>query len=214
MPLGSQGWIETPAPYLAPGRLPPRQGWVTGGASQDMSVIQVRSTRPEEGPVLREIERLAGKAFRTIGMGSVADDELPSEDEVKGYAIRGRSWVAVDESDRPMGYVLVDEVDGNAHVEQISVLPESQGKGVGRALLERVRTWAIDTDRRAITLTTFADVPWNRPLYQHLGFVVLSEDEAGPELHAIVEEEADGALDPTVRVCMRIGTDVSLMEQS
>jgi ribosomal protein S18 acetylase RimI-like enzyme len=31
-----------------------------------------------------------------------------------------------------VAYVLVDVVDGNAHVAQISVAPESQGQGVGR----------------------------------------------------------------------------------
>jgi hypothetical protein len=75
---------------------------------------------------------------------------------------------------------------------------------VGRALLDRVEVWARETDRPAITLTTFADVPWNRPLYEHLGFRVLTEAELGPGLRAVRTTEAGHGLDPTTRVCMRL----------
>jgi GNAT superfamily N-acetyltransferase len=176
-------------------------------------VIQIRPSRPDDGPTLREIERSAGEMFRVIGLASVADDEPCSEAELAAYAFGGRSWVAVDSSDQPVAYVLVDEVDGNAHVAQISVLPELQGHGVGRALLERVRAWAIASNCPAITLTTFSEVAWNRPLYEHLGFVVLSEEEVGPELQRVRRDESDGGLDHATRVSMRIGTSISMIAQ-
>ena len=179
-----------------------------------MRVTQIRASRPEDGSRLREIERLAGAAFRSIGMASVADSDPLPESVLGTYAMGGRSWVAVDQTDRPVGYVIVDVVDGNAHVEQISVVPEFQGQGVSRHLLERVRTWAVVTGRRGITLTTFADVPWNGPLYEHLGFVVLSENELGPGLQAVRQREADSGLDPATRICMRLATDVMLVDQS
>jgi ribosomal protein S18 acetylase RimI-like enzyme len=100
--------------------------------------------------------------------------------------------------------VVVDEVDGNAHVEQVSVLPDHQGAGIGRALLDRVGAWALQNGRSAITLTTFAHVPWNAPLYRHFGFTVLAESEIGPELRAICVKEAAHGLDPAMRVCMRL----------
>jgi GNAT superfamily N-acetyltransferase len=163
--------------------------------------------------MLRTIEKRAGERFRAIGMESVADHEPRSEVDIATYAMSGRSWVAVDEGDQPLGYVLVNGVDGNAHVEQISVLPDSQGTGVGRALLEEVRVWARAADRPAITLSTFADVPWNGPLYEHLGFVVLSEEEIGPELQSVRQEEAVHGLDLKTRVCMRIATSASLINK-
>ena len=102
-----------------------------------------------------------------------------------------------------MGYVVVDVVDGCAHVEQVSVRPDHQGTGVGRALLDRVAAWAQARSMPALTLTTFADVPWNRPLYEHLGFRVLAEGELSPGLRAVRDAEAAHGLDPTNRVCMR-----------
>ena len=108
----------------------------------------------------------------------------------------------MDESDKPVGYVIVDDADRNAHVEQMSVIPEHQNRGVGRSLLAQVQAWASDTGRRAITLTTYTEVPWNRALYQHLGFRVLNDNEVGPELRAIREAEKDRGLDVAPRVCM------------
>jgi GNAT superfamily N-acetyltransferase len=167
-------------------------------------VLTVRASRREDGPAIQEIERLAGERFRAVGLDAVADDEPASVDELAECAAQGRGWVAVDAGDQPVGYVLVDEVDGNAHVEQLSVRPDHQGLGVGRALLDRVRAWAIENGRSAISLTSFAEVPWNRPLYEHLGFRVLVEAEIGPELRAVRETETAHGLDPTTRVCMRL----------
>jgi GNAT superfamily N-acetyltransferase len=169
--------------------------------------VVVRAARAEDGVALRVLERRAGERFREVGMPKVADDEPPPPEVLARYAVDGRSWVAVDEADatgQPIGYVLVDVVDGCAHIEQVSVHPDHQGAGVGRALVDRVRAWAVDAGLPAITLTTFRDVPWNAPLYRHLGFRDLADDEIGPELRARCEEEARHGLDPAQRVCMRL----------
>jgi predicted N-acetyltransferase YhbS len=166
--------------------------------------LTVRPASPEDAPALREIERLAGERFRDVGLPEVADDEPPSVEQLARYARAGRSLVAVDDTDAPIGYVLVDVVDGNAHAEQVSVRPDHQGAGVGRTLIERVRAWAAEAGMPAVTLTTFADVPWNAPLYRHLGFRILAEDEIGPELRAVRDAETAHGLDPARRVCMRL----------
>lgn len=160
---------------------------------------------PEDGPALQRIERRAGERFRVIGRPEVADAEPASLEQLAHYAADGRAWVAVDDDGARIGYVLVDRVDGQAHVEQISVLPDQQGRGVGRALLGAVRRWAVEAGMAALTLTTFRDVAWNAPLYRHLGFVELTEPEIGPELRALRAAEAAHGLDPAERVCMRLG---------
>lgn len=168
-------------------------------------MITVRAARSDDGVAMREIEWAAGERFREIpGLAFVADDEPWSVEELGAYADAGRAWVAVDDHDAPVGYLIVDIVDGEAHVEQISVLPDHQGAGVGRALLDRVRSWALESCHTALTLTTFTHVPWNRPLYEHLGFRVLREEEIGSELRQLRATEAEHGLDPAVRVCMRL----------
>jgi GNAT superfamily N-acetyltransferase len=166
-----------------------------------MAVV-VRPPAISELPALRTIERLAGERFRDVGLPDVADDEPPSLGVLTRYTEHGRCWVAVDDAGSPIGYVLVDAVDGNAHVEQVSVHPDHQGSGVGRTLMERVFGWATEAGMPGVTLTTFSDVPWNAPLYRHLGFRVLRDDELGPGLRAIRDQETGHGLDPARRVCM------------
>lgn len=171
-----------------------------------MSAV-IRASRLDDGPALRAIERAAGEQFREVGLSQVADDEPFSTEALDAYAKGGRSWVAVDDRDQPTSYVVVDVVDGNAHVEQLSVHPDWQGTGLGRALLDRVEEWAAGTNKPAITLTTFTDVAWNRPLYEHLGFSVITGNDIGPELAARRAEEAAHGLAPETRVCMRLVLD-------
>lgn len=173
---------------------------------QDVVMTRIRASRPSGGAAIREIEQSAGGRFRAIGMESVAEDEPLSEAELAAYAIGARSWVAVDAADHPVGYVLVDEVDGNAHVAQISVVPESLGQGIGRALLDRVRTWAIAANFPAITLTTFNEVPWNRRCTSTLGSLSSRKrrsdptsrrsDETNPTVDSILRPESVCVLPP------------------
>ena len=164
--------------------------------------VAIRPARTSDGAALREIERLAGEQFRDVGLSEVADDEPASVEKLGRYADEGRSWIAVADG-VPVGYVLVDVIDECAHVEQISVVPDHQGAGVGRALLEVVRAWAAAAGLSAVTLTTFADVPWNAPFYRRVGFRVLDEDELGLQLRDVRDSETAHGLDPAKRVCMR-----------
>jgi GNAT superfamily N-acetyltransferase len=165
---------------------------------------RIRAGRRQDGAALQEIERWAGERFRAVGLDRVADDEPLSLALLGRYADIGRCWVAVDSDDQPVGYAIVDVVDGAAHIEQISVQPDLQGSGIGRALIDRVRAWAAANGCSAITLSTFADVEWNGPLYAHLGFAAIPEGDIGPELRALRAAEARHGLDPARRVCMRI----------
>ncbi len=132
----------------------------------------------------------------------MADDEPAPTEVLSRYAEDGRVWVAVEADDIPIGYILVDEVDGAAHIEQVSVLPDHQGRGVGRALIAMAIQWATNHGMSALTLTTFGHIPWNSPLYEHLGFRVLNDDEVGPGLRALRDSEAAHGLDPALRVVM------------
>lgn len=153
--------------------------------------------------MIRNIERLAGERFREVGLAMVADDEPGTVEELAEYATAGRSWVALDSSGHPIGYVLVDVVDRHAHIEQVSVLPDHQGRGVCGALLDQVDDWARRHGHLAVTLTTYAGVSWNSPLYAHLGFQAMDENDNGPELVRVRREEAARGLDVEPRICLR-----------
>jgi GNAT superfamily N-acetyltransferase len=167
-----------------------------------MDAVHIRPARRDEGERIREIDWIACEQFRDVGLPRAADDEPMAVEVLAGYADDGRSWVAVVDGE-PVGFLLVDVVDGCTQIEQVSVVPDHQGRGLARALLDRAAEWARAVGAPALTLTTFRDVPWNRPLYEHLGFVVLREDEIGPELADLRAAEAAHGLEPELRVCMR-----------
>jgi GNAT superfamily N-acetyltransferase len=151
---------------------------------------------------LRAIERAAGTLFVDIGMSAIANDEPFSIEKLSGYLRDERVWV-VTEDDELAGYALVDLIDGNAHLEQLSVDPRHGRRGHGAALLSHVCQWAREQGHDAVTLTTFEHVAWNAPYYARHGFEVLSEEALGPELRQRRDEETRQGLDPSIRVVMR-----------
>ncbi|GAA2926059.1 GNAT family N-acetyltransferase [Kitasatospora cinereorecta] len=166
--------------------------------------MRIRPARRAELPQLQDIERAAGERFRALGMQSVADDDPPPLDMLENYRRDSRCWTAADEdTDLPVGYLIVDRVDGAAHIEQVSVTPAAGRKGVGRALIGQAAVRAEQEGLSALTLTTFAEVPWNAPYYARLGFRTLAADELGAGLRSIRAREAEHGLDRWPRVCMR-----------
>jgi GNAT superfamily N-acetyltransferase len=167
----------------------------------------IRSARLHDLPVLGEIERAAGAAFRHLGMAAVADAEPLSMSELARFQADGRAWVAADEADVPVAYLLVEEIDGNGHVEQVSVHPDHARQGLGRTLLDAVDGWALRRGLSALTLTTYADVPWNAPYYARLGFAVVAEVDLSEGLCRIRRREEAGGLAawPRVVMCRPVG---------
>ncbi|WP_311255897.1 GNAT family N-acetyltransferase [Microbacterium sp. ARD32] len=72
----------------------------------------------------------------------------------------------------PVGFVHVLEIEGHAHLEQVSVLPRFTGRGLGRMLVNAALAQARSRGHQEITLRTYADVPWNAPFYASCGFAV------------------------------------------
>jgi GNAT superfamily N-acetyltransferase len=165
--------------------------------------MRIREAGEGDLSVLQDIERAAGRCFRDVGMPEVAEDDPLTVEELATYRRAGRAWVAVDGTDRPVAYLIADLVDGNVHVEQVSVHPDSARRGVGRSLLEHVAARAAADGVPALTLTTFADVPWNAPYYERCGFRRLDDAELTSGLRAIRHREAAYGLDRWPRVCMR-----------
>ena len=143
----------------------------------------IRPALPADVLGLPAIEAAAGEAFRTVGMPEIADDPLPDVQQLKRHASDGRVRVATV-SNEVVGYALAVVRDGSAHLEQVSVHPDHAGQRIGADLIDAVTSWARDRGDDRLTLTTFADVPWNAPYYRKLGFRALPDDALGPQLAA------------------------------
>jgi GNAT superfamily N-acetyltransferase len=176
----------------------------TAGGWEDVNAMPpLRPVRGDELERLRSIERDAARAFLDVGMPEIAADEPKPVAELEAFRAAGRAWVAVDDGDRPVAYLLSAVVDGCAHVEQVSVVPAHRGRGLGAALIDHLAATARAERRPALTLTAFRDVPWNAPYYARLGFEVVEPADQGPELAALVAREAGAIPGAAPRVAMR-----------
>ncbi|MGH4026554.1 MAG: GNAT family N-acetyltransferase [Pseudonocardiaceae bacterium] len=167
----------------------------------------IRAARSADLLALRDVERAAGAMFHDLGMTAVANDEPPSLAELATYQEDGRAWVVTDDADRPVAYLLVDIVDTNAYVEQVSVHPDHARRGLGKALLDTAAAWAQQRGLAALTLTTYSEVPWNAPYYRRLGFQVVPDAQLTEGLRRIREHEQERGLATWPRVIMRRPVD-------
>ncbi|RDI17853.1 putative N-acetyltransferase YhbS [Lentzea flaviverrucosa] len=151
----------------------------------------IRLAQPAELPYLQEIENASGEPFRDIGMPEIADDAPMSLADLAENEV----WVAIGAEGVPVAFIAVGDVDGATHVHQVSVHPSHARQGIGAALIEHVTR-----SGRAVTLTTFRDVPWNAPYYERLGFRAVAE--ISPGLAEVMREDASRGLDPATRVAM------------
>lgn len=170
-------------------------------------MIELRPAIAADLAAMRDVAVRAGEGFRAVAderVARCADDPAYELAELEGWRAAGRATVAVEGDGQVVGFALVDLVDGHAHLEEIDVDPAAQGLGIGALLLDHVVGAATAAGRAPVTLTTFADVPWNRPWYERHGFVVLADDDPGfgPELRRRVVEEAAHGLDTAIRVVM------------
>lgn len=169
----------------------------------------IRAARIGDVAALPGIERAAGAGFRQLGMVAIADDEPLAVSALIGYQRAGRAWVATDDFDRPVAYLLLEVVDANAHIAQVSVHPGHARQGLGRALMDTAAAWAKRRRMSAMTLTTFTDVPWNAPYYARLGFIVVPHASLSAELRSIRAHETAHGLDAWPRVAMQRPVDAT-----
>ena len=92
-----------------------------------------------------------------------------------------------------VGFAHVLEIEGQAHLEQLSVLPRHGRRGYGRMLVAAAKAEARRRGYHSITLRTYRDVAWNGPFYATCGFH--ESLPSTPFLHRLVEVESRLDLD-------------------
>ncbi|HEV7763779.1 MAG TPA: GNAT family N-acetyltransferase [Thermoanaerobaculia bacterium] len=168
----------------------------------ESSVYEIVAAQPSDLPFLAAIETAAAKLLAGhLGESDIL--EITTHEVLADALSRGRLWVArVDAV--PVGFALVKVLEpSSAHLEELDVHPEHARRGLGKRLVVAVCEWAAIQGFEAVTLTTFRDVPFNRPFYARLGFEVIPSEKLGAALVAALGEEARRGMDPTTRVAMR-----------
>lgn len=166
------------------------------------------------GPVrLASAEELAGlpavESAADVLLARFLGAPLPPEpDAGRAVAALARAAAVFVAGSPPVGFAQLEVVDASAHLRQLAVDPAFGRRGVGTALVRACCGWAARHGYRELTLTTFAEVPFNAPFYARLGFAVLDDAALPPGLARLRRREAQSGLDALgLRVAMRARLD-------
>ena len=166
-------------------------------------MITSRAASEREADDLPEIERSSGAIFRGWpGLEWIADDEVQSADQHRALMSQGVALVAEDRERGAIGFLNGELTPDGLHIWQIAVHLDCQGQGIGRRLLAEAGRIARESGAKALTLTTFRDVPWNEPYYRRLGFHTLAEEAIPPRLLKVLENEGKAGSPGELRCAM------------
>lgn len=153
------------------------------------TLYRIRRARLGDLAALPAIEREAGRLFEGLALGSRIEEDETSAEDFEQSLRSELLFVAADAEDQPVGFACVEILDGGAHLDELDVHPDHARRGLGAALVQAVCDWAARQGHASVTLTTFRDIPWNRPFYEKLGFVVVPAEELPEALSELVDEE-------------------------
>ncbi|MBK4215535.1 GNAT family N-acetyltransferase [Paracoccus caeni] len=169
------------------------------------SDLIIRPATSADAALLPQVERRAGENFRQWpGLEWIAEDEVTSETRHLEMIAGGLVLLSTQSDGQISGFASTEMLGNAMHLWQIAVEPDHQGQGIGSALIARCRTEAMARSAKALTLTTFRDVPWNGPWYRRLGFAILATSDLTPELRKILEQEAEAGLTDRCAMSLRL----------
>jgi ribosomal protein S18 acetylase RimI-like enzyme len=166
-----------------------------------MTQVTIRPALSTDIDALPLMQVAAGALFRELDMDLVAAGPPPPVDGFHAAQAAGDLLVAV-RGGSVVGFVRMRSLDDAAHIDQVTVAPEAQRRGVGRALMLAAERSAAERGFRRMTLTTYRDVAFNGLFYRRLGWADLDAANLTPGLRAEREEEIAAGLDRWSRVAM------------
>ena len=158
----------------------------------------IRPTLTRDIPRLAEVERSAAQAFASLpALAWLAAGDVLDITTHQACVDAGATW-------QILGFACAGYEQQALHIHEISVRREAQGQGIGRKLLDQLVAVARASGARELTLTTFADVPWNAPFYRRYGFETLDEGLLCARLRQILASEAAHGLKGRCAMRLRI----------
>ncbi len=163
----------------------------------------VRPARTRDLPLIATIEDAGLPMFEAV-LGDLTGDALASP-APSGKDRAAQPGFLLVAGDPPVGFAHVVDMESHAHLAQVSVHPDHGRRGIGTALLEAAAERAALKGHGSLTLTTYADLPWNGPFYARHGFVEFAADDprTAAQLAISEEEESLGLSRHGRRVWMR-----------
>lgn len=165
-----------------------------------MSGWSLRLARPDDAAPMPAIERAAAIAF--AGEPGIDPARTRSQDDFARLIRKGHSLVA-HVGETMAGFLVAEPFRRELHIWEMDVAPAYQRRGIGAGLVRAAMIDARNTGFKALTLTTFRDLPWNGPFYARLGFEEVTALDAHLRLAGELANEVDDGL-PADRRCAMI----------
>jgi GNAT superfamily N-acetyltransferase len=137
----------------------------------------IRPARPSEADTLRDVVHAAYRHY----IPRIGKPPGPMLDDYAARIADGQAWV-LEDAGRITGILVLEETPEGFLLDNIAILPEGQGKGYGRALIEFAEAEARRRGFAEIRLYTHEMMTENIVLYKRIGFV---------ETHRISEKGFD-----------------------
>jgi len=151
-------------------------------------------------PHLAEIERASDQLFPA---GRLTSESIyPAEDFRK--AIDQGILLVASIAAQQVGFAVALPDASNLHLCLLAVHPEHGRQGIGRALVQQVLQQATINHYQQVTLTTFADIPWNAPFYRTMGFVELPPAQATAQVQQTLQAEIDTGMSQRLAMAIEL----------
>lgn len=141
-----------------------------------------RAARPTDLPFLLATSNSARTTFATIpSLSDLASPEKDTSAKLLEILSHGLIYL-VETTPQIAGFIATQPHDNVVYIAEIATHADYRGKGIGSVLLEAVFEYAVAEAKNAgnatarVSLTAYADVPWNGVWYRRKGF---REVEAG-----------------------------------
>lgn len=183
---------------------PPEHTGHAGRPRHSLLPYTIRPACPADAQHLPALERDAARAFATIaGLEWLAGGDVLPLAAHRASIARHTCWVGVDATGRLLGFISACPYGNDLHIQEMSVALAAQGHGLGRSLLRTACQAAQALGLERITLTTFANIPWNAPFYASAGFCSVPSNALDTRLAAVLAQEQTLGFDPATRCAMQ-----------
>lgn len=151
-----------------------------------LSDFLVRPGQDRDIPLLADIEQAGDQLFPA---GRLPDTLTTFPLPRLKYAAFMRLLFVAERNESLVGFAVSSRVRDYLHLNQVSVHPDAGRRGIGRRLVETIIAKSVELELKGVTLSTFADIPWNGPFYTKIGFRPITLQDDLPELKEMVAKE-------------------------
>lgn len=163
--------------------------------------LEIRRADAADIDAMPMIGQRADRLFADHGFPQIAALPPTPKYDFQAFVAGNDAWLASYDS-TPAGIAIAGQAAGNYWLKEIAVDPALGRRGISTALLSMVLDHARAEGRSTVFLSTFRDVPFNRPSYARHGFAEVEPESAVPGLREQFLREVPPGVDPTTRTLM------------